>query len=221
MASFLRPDEQAAQANVSRAERNRDFIKSGFNAASGAAIASKVVPWLSQYISPDLAMKGISKVAPKLGEFLENGRKMGLDVGQGLDFIRERVPQEEQSKKAVDSKNIISQYSPSLFEKIKEMVMNGMKPIEAAFRIRRDMSKSEFKKAIQKIENDHNTPFESIVDAIFGGDSSQNDPMQMQQPSQMQQMQPQGNSQSSGGIDPGLAQLIQQGSALLQKFKGA
>lgn len=115
--SFQRPDELASEVE---SERNRRFdqgLLSGGKkllnvaaTATGLGISSKILPFLSKYIPVDLAVKGISKISPQLGNFLKKGQSAGLDIKEGLDFIKEKLTpsqQEEQPSeiKALENKN--------------------------------------------------------------------------------------------------------------------
>lgn len=213
MTSYLRPDEEAANYRVRKAENKRDIVKVGTSALTGAAIASRVMPWLSEYIPTDLAVKGISKVMPKLGQFLDNGIKMGLDVKEGIEYIKSNIPGNQSS-----SKNIIEQYSPELHQFISEHVKNGLPALQAADLALIDKEKKGFTEAIKKIVKENKVPWHTLVKDIYeelsGGQQQSSDQIPPQQ-----QIQQQPSSQNNG-IDPGLAQLIQQGSALIQKFRG-
>ena len=61
---------------------------------------------------------------------------------------------------------------------------------------------------------------ESIYGGGQAGQSQQPQaPQKPQQPGNFQQVQPP-QGQPSQGLDPGVVQILQQGAALLQKFKG-
>lgn len=71
---IMRPDEIANRSEIERDERFRSGVSSalgtGMTVAGGVSMA-RVLPFLSQYVPVDLAMKGISKVSPQLGDFLK------------------------------------------------------------------------------------------------------------------------------------------------------
>jgi len=170
----LRSDEMANQAEVERDQRFRGNVSKGVSAAAslatgaaGGSLAAKVMPFLNQYIPPGLAMKGINKVAPKLGSFLQKGHEMGLDVQEGLDFIKDKIggDQKESAKK---KGNIIEQYSPNIFQYMKELIGKGSSPIDAAAKARKFLDKKQ-QDIISKMEKDHKTDWSSIVQTVFGG----------------------------------------------------
>ncbi len=76
----MRPDERAKQSQIDRENTFKGNVNRGVSAAASAgagaasaALASRVMPFLSEYIPADLAMKGINKVSPQLGSFLQRG----------------------------------------------------------------------------------------------------------------------------------------------------
>src|SRR3954469_25048992 len=97
----LRSDEEANEAEIERDERFRGNVNktaiggSLLATGAGTALASKIMPFLNKYIPVDLAIKGISKVSPKIGGFLKKGQSMGLNVEEGLNFIKEKISDEK------------------------------------------------------------------------------------------------------------------------------
>jgi hypothetical protein len=105
MSSFLRPDEKASQHDIQKSHKFDKLLKKGVKSAAGLAtaatgigISSKILPFLSEFIPADLALKGISKVSPKIGDFLNKGLKAGLDLKSGLDFLKEKIQPEEEKE---------------------------------------------------------------------------------------------------------------------------
>ena len=188
----LRSDEAANQAEIGRDQRFRGNVGKATTAAASlgtAAVAgplvAKVIPFLNQYIPTELAMKGINKVSPRLGEFLQKGREMGLDVEEGLNFIKEKIGGNSREP-AKQDKNIIQQESPELHTFIDQEIRNGRKPIEAGAIAQSD---KRFSDVIKKLMKAHKTPWSSIVESIYGaGEMAQ----PSQQKSQTQQQAGQG-----------------------------
>jgi len=198
MTSYLRPDERVTKGEIEAAQERSGALKSTIGAvgtlgagALGSKAISKVLPFLSEYIPEDLAYKGINKVMPGLGTFLKSGMKQGLTLKSGLDFLRGEVEQKTKQEPAKENRNIIEQYSPELHQFIKSKIDTGEDPLRAGASAIFSQGK-KFEKIIKKIEKDHNTPFSSILQTVYG---------QGQQP---QQPQPQSiNSafqQMGGGI---------------------
>lgn len=181
MTSTMRPDEQAAFSEIERSQNRDKNIKKGIKTAvgigsaalglgaakAGSTIYSKIAPFLSEYIPVDLAMKGINKINPALGSFLQKGMKQGLNVKDGLNFIKENMQpkQEEKKESTKEKRNIIEQYSPELNQFINEEVGKGRTPIEAAALAQND---KRFKDVIGKLTKDHKTPWSNIIEGIFG-----------------------------------------------------
>lgn len=165
----LRPDEQATNAEIERARGRDQSLNKGIKtaaalgtAAIGGGIASKVMPFLSEYIPADLAMKGINKVSPRLGEFLQNGLKKGLNLKDGLEFIKDSF----QSKDSVkEDRNIIKQYDDRLNEFLEKNIKKGLTAAQAI-----DLAQvfPNYKKSMEQIVKDHKVPFQSIVEGLFG-----------------------------------------------------
>ena len=177
----LRPDEMAAEADVQRDRQFRSNVGKaaktavGVAATAGAGVAtgvsSKVLPWLSNYIPVDLAMKGLEKVSPKVAEFLKRGQKAGLDVREGMDYVKDMVSpkSEEQSEQKAEQtkedRNIIEQYSPELHQFIEQQVASGRDPIQAGALAQND---KRFANVIKKLSQDHKTPWSSIIESVYG-----------------------------------------------------
>lgn len=233
MTSFLRPDEIAAQADIEKSGRQTQSLKSGLKTAAniatglaGAGIAAKtasslstkIMPFLNKYIPVDMAINGISKVSPEIGGLLKKGVEKGLNIEDGLDFLKGQV--EKKSSPAKDQRNIIEQYSPELFSFLKEQIGQGKSPIEAGALAQ--IPKSKFSSVIKKIEDDNKTNWSSIIQSVFGqsqGDINQNknnpsdtEIMESKMDKFFDKQKPQAQSQPSqmGPGQQALMQMIQQ-----------
>ncbi len=203
----LRSDEAANEAQINRDKNYRGNIKkaaatvattAGTAATIGTGLASKVMPFLNKYIPTALAIKGINKVSPQLGSFLKKGQDMGLNVEEGMNFIKDKLGSSGQGTK--ENRNIIEQYSPELHQFIKERIGKGDTPITAGLAAR---TSKKFDDAITKLTKDHKSPWSSIIESVFGnGQTAQQQPQS--QPSQQQPAQ----NQSSGNWDQ-IAQTLQ------------
>lgn len=208
----MRPDELANQSQI---DLENKFKRKVGNAASTAvglgtgaiagSLSSSVMPFLNQYIPADLAMKGINKVAPKLGAFLRRGKEAGLNVEEGLNFLKDKFGASEEGK-TKDKRSIIEQESPELHQFIDQEIRKGRQPIEAAALAQHD---KRFAPIIEKLMKTHKTPWSQIIESVFGNG-------QMAQPNQTQQAQPQQQQQSPQQAQPGQGQ--QALMAILQKI---
>jgi hypothetical protein len=188
----LRSDEEANQAEIERDKRLRGNIAKGVKAAAsigaasvGGPLASKIMPFLNQYIPSSLAVKGISKVSPKLGSFLKKGQEMGLDIEEGLNFIKNEMSGEKAKENAKENRNIIEQYSPELHQFIDQEIKKGRKPIEAGAIAQND---KRFKNVIGKLMKDHKTPWSNILESVYGSSEMAQQPQNTS--SEVQQQQP-------------------------------
>lgn len=158
----MRPDEAASLSEIERDKKNKSRFMSGIKTAgalTGAGIVSRLSPFFSQFIPVDLAMKGISKISPKIGDFLKRGQSMGLDLKEGIDFVKEKMNPKE-------IRNIIQQYSPELHQFIDQSIKAGKAPLEAGALAQ---LQDKFKKVINKISEDHKTDWSSILENVYGG----------------------------------------------------
>ncbi len=229
----LRSDEEANQAEIGRDERFRSNVGKGVatavslgGAALSSPIVSKILPFLNQYIPAGLAMKGINKISPKLGSFLKQGQDMGLNVEDGLTFLKDKI----EKGKDVVTDDLIEKYSPELSGFIENLMDKGETP-ETAAAVVRNIPKnfSKFKTAIEKIEKHAGQDFSSIVNKIYAKLMKGKQPQQLQQgqergmPSQMQQPQQQAKSQQpqQGQQGNGYAkqQLMQAMQSLSQQLR--
>lgn len=189
----MRPDEKATNAIIQRQKRSDESLGNAVNVgttlattalgATGlAGIAGKVAPFLSEYLTEDLAYKGIKKVAPKLGSALETGMKEGLSLKSGLDFIKENFSNQSKPENKVEKdKNIISQYSPELFSFIQDMIGKGVKPLDISAKAK---NSSKFDKEINKLEMDHKATLSQIIQELFKNETV--NPTQNQQSAENQ-----------------------------------
>lgn len=203
----LRSDESANQAEVDRDQRFRRNVGKGIatassfaTAAAASPLASKIMPFINQYIPPGLAMQGISKVSPKLGSFLKKGQEMGLDVEEGLNFIKDKIGGGNTNAK--EERNLVQQYSPELHQFIDQEIRGGRNAVQAGALAQND---KRFKNIITKITKDHKTPWSNILESIYGGSQPEQQPMQ-------NQSQQSGNPQAKD-------QLLQAMQALSQQLR--
>lgn len=143
-----------------------------------------------------------------MADFLKRGQSMGLNIEEGLDYIRdslspkeEKQPaqQEQKAQPAKQGKNIIEQYSPELYQFIEQHVKSGRPAEHAAALAQMDTKGNNFRSIINKITKDHQTDWSSIVQSVFGGQGGNKTPNQPQQQQNPQQQQPQQPGQPQQG----------------------
>jgi hypothetical protein len=244
--NYLRPDERASETSVERSKQHNERLKTGAKtalnvglAATGLGtaskalgpIASRVLPFINEHIPTDLAIKGISKISPEIGKILQRGMQTGLDVKEGLQFIKGQI---QGNEKPPEERNILQKYSDTLHEYIQNMIQQGNPPLEAAAKAKRFLT-GKAAEDIKKIEKDYKTDFGNIVESIFGkvnmaqqqpGDSGQlqNDVMNpegsMPTRPPSAEMQAATNPMSQQGQNPQVKQQLAQAMQLLaQKLK--
>lgn len=227
----MQPYQQATEEQMKHQRLPGKVAAVGASVAGGYA-ARKILPFLSKFISSDMEVKGLNKVEPRLGGAVQHALDLGYSQEEINEYAKSNLGLEEESKNKQEStpakqnRNIIEQYAPDLHNFITDLIKKGKSPIEAAAMATLDQTgRKSFKKHIEKLTKDHKTPWSAIVESIYGSaQQPQINPQDAQKNAQMgqpvpspQQQQP---AQSNGGLDPAVAQILQQGQAILQRFKG-
>jgi hypothetical protein len=202
----MRPDEEAAEVEITRDRKNRSILSTvakSAGASAAAGLAARVMPLLSDFVPTDFAVNAISKIAPQLGSFLKKGKNAGLDLREGLNYLRDNVFSEQdkdQVKTQADSKNIVQRYSPELHQYIVEQIGRGRSALEAGALATLEKSHAS---SIKKIVADAKIPWSEIVEASYGGTGSMPTPG-----TSKQEMSPQVvvNGDMKGGVAKGSGQ---------------
>ncbi len=214
----MQPYQEASREIQRQGEAPITALKTaGAVAGSGLAL-KRVLPFLSKYIPQDFAIKGLSKVDPRFGTFINKALNEGADIDEVKDFIKSKVaPQEEeeepeaaQGQNPKDARNIIEQYDPELHTYLRQKIKAGESPIKAGTQA---LTHGRFKRAIDKLTKDHKAQWADILQSVYG--AGQGNPQQAQPPQQtapQQQAQP-GPQQNQGA----LLQAIQQAAAVRQR----
>ena len=94
----FRPDEAANSAEVNRYKENKALLNKGVGVASTIAgglgygkFAQKILPYLSEGVPFNMAIKGIQKFSPEIANLLKRGQNMGLDLEAGKEFVKEKL----------------------------------------------------------------------------------------------------------------------------------
>jgi len=232
MTSYLRPDEMTSESEIKRSKGRDELIKGGLKTVAGiasTAIGARILPFLNEHIPKDLAIKGISKISPDLGNFLKKGMEKGLDLKEGFQFVKDQIqPKKEEEQKQTEqpkeNRNIIQQYDPELHEYITNRIRMGDSPVQAGIKA---LGHERFKQAIIKIEKDHRTKISKILQSIYGGDiageaslpaQSQEQSQPQKQPQQEQQQQTQQGQPSQA--NQALMQALQAAKQARQQRQG-
>ncbi len=166
----------------------------------GGNVLNRVIPFLSKYIPQDLAIKGLNKIDPRYGKFIQKALSSGKSFDEVKDFIGSKI--EESGEKPKENRNIIEQYSPELHQFISEHVKTGRKPIEAGALAQND---KRFSQIINKLSKDHNTPWSNILESVYGGQGQSQNPMQQSKSSSASGQQ----SQQPGQGQQALMQMLE------------
>jgi len=132
----------------------------------GGGVINSVLPFLSKYIPDDLAIKGLSKIDPRYGKFIDKALSAGKSIEEIKSFIGDKIQGKTEGEKPPEQRSIIEQYSPELFQFLKGEIEKGRAPLEAGAIAQ---SQESFKNIIKKMSEDHNAPFSSILESVFGG----------------------------------------------------
>ena len=194
----MRSDERAAEAEIERSKQLGQNVKAGVKTAIGigttlatGGIAGRIMPFLSEFIPTDLAVKGISKISPELGKMLNEGMASGLNIKEGLSALKDKIGGQS---KAQDQRNIIQQYDDRLYGTLQQLIEKGYEPLQAGALVR--MHK-DFDKSIKKMEQDNKTDFSSIIQTVFGSPQQPQGQGAQQAPQQPQAQQGGGQGQQA------------------------
>lgn len=165
------PYERTVEEMKRQSEGPKRFAKNAIGigaslagAATFSPLLARVAPMLSQYIPENLAIKGLSKISPKLGKFVNNALNSGYDFKEVKGFLGEQVNESQETAK--DNKNLIEQVSPELHQFILERIRNGHSPIQAGALA--SLKGSKFTPTIEKLKKEHKTGWGDIVEMIYG-----------------------------------------------------
>ena len=219
----LRPDEQASLSRIEREKDKDKYLKKGAGLALGAGTAalglgatSRILPFLNEFIPADLAIKGISKISPEVGKFLKKGQSIGLDIKEGLNFIKEKMKPQDLSKQPNPLQDF-EMNNPEIIQALTNQINNGRSPQEAALILK---TSTPLSKKIKKIEKETGKNFVDYILELFGGNqNSQSHQPQQMQPQDAQGIQGQGVQQGQG-LDPQLAQIMQGIRGTIQGLRG-
>lgn len=169
----MNPYEATSQELLRQSEGPKRFLKGALSvggAIGGLSFAptlSRIAPLLSNYIPQELAIKGLNKIDPKLGQFANKALSSGFDFEEIKKFLGSQVEQSQKTEK--ESNNIIQKYSPELNEFILDRIKQGDTPLQAAARATVEPQKGKaFNEIIKKMKKDYKMNWGDIIESIFG-----------------------------------------------------
>jgi len=164
--------------------------------SGGGALAKRALPFLSKYIPADLMRKGLSKLDPRFGKFIEGSLDHGYNIDEVRNFMSGKLeePQNNQSEKP-KSEDPLQDFETNhndIAQALARIMQNGQSPDAAAAILK---SSSAFSKKIKDLEKQKGKNFIDYILEIFGnrGQGTQQQPMQPE----MQQTQQQALQQVS------------------------
>lgn len=185
----LRPEEIASQSEIYSAGKRTERLKSGVKTAAGlagaglsASVIQKIAPFFTEFLTPEIAVKGISKVSPQLGEFFKRGMQKGLPIEEGLDYLKNNILSSEEKPK--DKRGIILQHSDKLDAFIKDLLSKGHNFAQVAAKA---LQSKEHGKIARKIEDSNDIPLTSLIRAEYGDLLKNAQSQQSEQQAQIQQ----------------------------------
>jgi hypothetical protein len=226
----MQPYQRATEEVKRQGELPLKLAKQGVTVASSVAAplaaagaATKVLALTNRFVPQDLAIKGLSKIDPRYGNFINKAISAGKSFDEVREFISGKAEEGLSSTQAANSRNVIEQYSPELHQFISSEIQKGKSPLEAGALAQ---LQDPFKKIIKKLSEDHKTPFSSILQTAYPGtekaqSSSKNSPKPggIVEMVTQDRMMTQGNSQQgqSGQGQAALMQILQK----IQQARGA
>jgi hypothetical protein len=185
--------------------------------AGGGALLRKALPFLNNLIPSSIAAKGLEKVDPRFGKFINSAINNGNTQDEAISFIKQKVQageEQDKSQAALQQKNLIEEHAPEVYEILKSKIGQGLKPLVAAFQLSKD---SKHKKKIMSLQEKTGKNFSELVTSIFGSEENPQSQAALQ-PMQSQDQMP--SSQQPQQI-PGQPQANNDGSndALMQAFQ--
>lgn len=173
-----RPDELSSMAESEREKKFQSNVSKGVKTAigigtslTGVGLGARIAPFLSELIPADIALKGISKISPKIGNFLQKGMQAGLNVKDGLNFIKDKLESKDQPKSQPQQpQNIIEEHAPEVHEILKDRIGQGLKPLAVAYQVAKE---GKFKKQIADLQKKTGKSFGDLVSSVFGGEEKQ------------------------------------------------
>lgn len=194
----------------------------GASVIGGSAALKKVIPFLNKLIPGELMRKGLSKVNPEIGKFIDTSLNNGYSLDDVRSFMADKFSQEKKESNPIQ--DFETNY-PDVVQALTGHINNGRSPQEAAAILKQS---TPFGQKIKKIEKETGKNFVDFILEMMGGNQSS----QMQQPQQIQSQSPQATpatpmqqaqpsqQQGSGGLDPQLMQLMNGIRSSIQNLRG-
>lgn len=216
----LRPDELSAISEIEQDKQKRKLVKEGIGLAASAGagfgfgkLGSKILPYLSEGLPLDLAIKGINKVSPALGGMIKRGQNFGLDVKEGLDFFKDKIETKAAYKEQSIFEQLVGDKDVSSLNESEQKQLGFLEMITSQLESKgKKIDDPAFKKIRKKIMNLLKGKPSMMLEEASRDMGMQQQPQGMPQPPQEQPVQPEAMQQQGG---PGQQALM----AILQKIQ--
>ena len=142
----------------------------GTGAAAGGSVVKRIMPFLNKFIPQEMAIKGLSKISPQLGSFINHSLNQGHSQEDVFSFVKDKIAPEEAKSEPAKSNNqaspfdFLAKYSPKLAEFFRRQLQNGERP-----GIARLLAQQDFPSEIAQIEKENKRPFKEIINELFEG----------------------------------------------------
>lgn len=175
--------------------------------AGGSALASRILPLLNAYVPGEIMRKGIAKVSPRIGKFIDGAINNGYGLDEVRDFIKEKFEPEEEKEETqehpiLQEARIFSDNFPDLAQAVANLMKSGRTPQEAA-----DIISKSLGPRVKEAEKKIGKKFIDFINDIFGAQQQGMQPQQQSQP--LSQGQENGPQSAQGQVDPQLMQIVQ------------
>ena len=180
----MQPYQEAGEAIAKRKQapvnalRTVGTIIGGGAALRGSgAMLKRIIPFLNDYIPDSLARKGLEKIDPRLGKFVDHMTDAGHNFTEVKDVLKHKVEESmalpdqknKENEPAKENRNIIEKYSPELNHFIMDLIKKGFNPLKAAGEAQTKVKwHHKFKDVIKKMEKDYKMPWSQIVESTYG-----------------------------------------------------
>jgi len=180
--------------------------------AGGSAIAGRILPLISKFVPGEIMRKGLSKIDPRIGKFIDGALNNGYSIDDVRSFMGEKfspkseeTPQE--STQPQNNQATLQDFDnnyPMLSKALQATIQAGKTPQEAAIILKKSTALG---RQVKDLESQIGKRFEDYVIELMGNNQQEMN----SEPGAIQNTQeaPIQNQQQNQGVDPQLLQLVQ------------
>lgn len=205
----MQPYQAATEETRRQAQVPKKLLGHAATAAAsiavGGPLVSRILPLINKFVPGELMRKGLSKVEPRIGKFVDTAINNGFSLDDVRSFMEEKFsPKQEQQEPEQQQSNPLQDFEttyPDIAQGLANTMQQGQSPQAAAGILK---TSSAFGKQIKKLEKEIGKNFVDYIVELFGPMMQQNQGQQMQQQQMQQQPQQQPQMQQSGqegGLD--------------------